>query len=51
MKSIKPEHPQCQPFPLPQVKQKFIVEFKLPQSEKQTLSELLEIKQRDGESS
>jgi hypothetical protein len=51
MKSIKPGNPQGKPFPLPQVKQKFIVEFKLPQSEQQALSELWEIKQRDGESS
>jgi hypothetical protein len=50
MKSIEPGNPQGKPFPLPQVKQKFIVEFKLPQSEQQALSELWEIKQRDGES-
>jgi hypothetical protein len=50
MKSIEPRNPQGIQFPLPQVKQKFIVEFKLPQSEKQDLYELREIKQRDGES-
>jgi hypothetical protein len=51
MKSIELGNPKGKPFPLPQVKQKFIVEFKLPQSEQQALSELWEIKQRDGESS
>lgn len=48
MKSIEPGNPQGQPFPLPQVKQKFIAEFKLPQSKQQALFELREIKQRDG---
>jgi hypothetical protein len=32
MKSIELGNPQGKPFPLPQVKQKFIIEFKLPQS-------------------
>jgi hypothetical protein len=49
MKSIEPGNPQGKPFPLIQVKQKFIVEFRLPQSKQQTLFELH--KQRDGESS
>jgi hypothetical protein len=38
-------------FTLPRVKQRFIAKFCLPQSEKHALSELWEIKQRDGESS
>jgi len=49
MKSIEPENPQGKPFPLPQAKQKFIIKFKLPQSEKKYISELWEIKQGDGE--
>jgi hypothetical protein len=40
MKSIKPGNPHGKPFPLPQVKEKFILEFKLPQSKKQALSKL-----------
>jgi hypothetical protein len=55
MKSIEPGNPQGtppgQPFNLSQVKQRFIAEFHLPQSEQQALSELWEIKQRDEESS
>jgi hypothetical protein len=42
---------QGQDFTLAQVCLKFIVEFKLPQSEQQALSELQEIQQREGESS
>jgi hypothetical protein len=40
---------QGRAFTLDQVRQKFIVEFKLPQSEHQALSELCEIQQREGE--
>jgi hypothetical protein len=49
MKTIEPGI-QGQAFTLVQVRQRFIAEFWLPQSEKQALSELQEIKQRDGES-
>jgi hypothetical protein len=49
MKAIEPGV-QGQDFTLAQVRLKFIVEFKLPQSEKQALSELWEIQQREGES-
>jgi hypothetical protein len=41
---------QGQEFTLDQVQTNFIVDFKLPQSEQQALSELHEIQQRDGES-
>jgi hypothetical protein len=51
MKSIEPGNPQGHDFTLAQVKQWFIAEFCLPQSEQHALSELWEIKQRDGESS
>jgi hypothetical protein len=50
MKAIEPGV-QGQAFTLAQVCLKFIAEFKLPQSEKQALSELREIQQREGESS
>jgi len=53
MKSIELRNPQGnppgQPFNLSQVKQGFIVEFHLPRYEIQPLSELQEIKQRDGD--
>jgi len=52
MKIIKPGVPgmQGQAFTLGQVRMRFITEFKLPQSEQQALSKLLEIQQREGES-
>jgi hypothetical protein len=50
MKAIEPGL-QGQAFTLGQVRLNFIVEFKLPQSEQQALSELQEIQQREGESS
>jgi hypothetical protein len=49
MKDIEPGL-QGQEFTLGQVHLKFIVEFKLPQSKQQALSELREIQQREGES-
>jgi len=49
MNSIEPRV-QGQVFTLGQVCLKFIVEFKLPQSDQQDLSELWEIQQREGES-
>jgi hypothetical protein len=49
MKDIEPGV-QGHAFTLDQVHHKFIVEFKLPQSEQQSLSELCEIQQREGES-
>jgi hypothetical protein len=49
MKSIEPGNPKGKPFPLPQVNFFFIVEFKLPQSKKQAILELWEIKKKDGE--
>jgi hypothetical protein len=49
MKDIEPGV-QGNAFTLDQVHHKFIVEFKLPQSEQQALSELCEIQQREGES-
>jgi hypothetical protein len=48
MKAIEPRL-QGQVFTLGQFCLNFIVKFKLPQSEKQTLSELWEIQQREGE--
>jgi hypothetical protein len=48
MKYIEPGV-QGQAFTLSQVRLKFITEFKLPQSEKQSLSKLWEIQQREGE--
>jgi hypothetical protein len=48
MKAIEPEV-LGQVFTLGQVRLKFIAEFKLPESEKQALSELQEIQQREGE--
>ena len=52
MKTIEPGVPgmQGQVFTLGQVRMRFIVEFKLPQSEQQALSELHEIQQREGKS-
>jgi hypothetical protein len=52
MKVIDPGVPgmQGQAFTLDQAHKTFIVEFKLPQSEQQVLSELHEIQQREGES-
>jgi hypothetical protein len=54
MNSIETVNPQGtplgQPFNIAQVKHIFIVEFLLSQSEQHALSELWEIKQRDGES-
>jgi hypothetical protein len=52
MNIIEPEVPgmQGQVFTLVQVWTRFIAEFKLPQSEKQALSELREIQQWEGES-
>jgi hypothetical protein len=49
MKVIEPGL-QGQSFTLVQVQHKFIAEFQLPQSKKQALTELWDIKQRDGES-
>jgi hypothetical protein len=49
MKDIEPGL-QGKEFTLGQVHLKFIAEFKLPQSEKQVLSEVQEIQQREGES-
>jgi hypothetical protein len=53
MKTIEPgvSGTQGQAFTLGQVWTRFITEFKLPQSEQQTLSKLHEIQQREGESS
>jgi TPR repeat protein len=47
MKAIK-TGVQWQAFTLGQFHLKFIVEFKFPQLEKQALSELRDIKQREG---
>jgi hypothetical protein len=46
----RPGNNQGKPFSLTQVKQEIYSKFWLPQSEQQALSELREIKQRDGES-
>ena len=53
MKVIEPGVPgmQGQEFTLDQVQTRFIEEFKLPQSEQQTLAELHEIQQWEGKSS
>jgi hypothetical protein len=52
MKTIEPGVPgtQVQAFTIGQVRTRFIAEFKLPQSEKQALSELCEIQQREAKS-
>jgi hypothetical protein len=50
MKAIEPRL-QGQAFTLGQVRLKFIVEFKLPQSKKQVISKLWEIQKGEGESS
>jgi len=50
MKAIEPGM-QGHAFILSQVHLNFIIEFKLPRLEKQVVSELQEIQQREGESS